>query len=137
MRFFMGIKYNKDGENRAVMEDLMARLNRAGHYVDSISTNSIEGPPLSEEATAKLMQSSFNKIDNSDALIIEFSRRGVGLGIEAGYAYAVGKPVYIIAESNSHIPKTMRSIASEILYYDNVEDLMEYPIFRESLAKIG
>lgn len=128
MRFFIGIKYDKSGDNRFFVEQLMEELVNRGHSIEVLSTNSVAGP-TSEEGTAELMQSSFSRIDESDALIIEFSRKGVGLGIEAGYAYAIGKPVYVIAFSDSTIPKTLSSIATEIVYYKNLDELLSHPIF--------
>lgn len=128
MRFFIGIKYDKSGNNRSFIEQLMSELVKKGHSIEVLSTNNIEGP-VTEESTAELMQNSFSRIDESDALIIEFSRRGVGLGIEAGYAYAVGKPVYVIASGDSTIPKTLCSIATEIVYYKTVDELLSHPIF--------
>lgn len=130
MRFFIGIKYDKSGDNRAFIEELMRELMGKGHTVEALSTNSVEGP-TSEESTAELMQNSFSRIDESDALIIEFSRKGVGLGIEAGYAYAIGKSVYVIASVDSTIPKTLRSIATEIVFYKTVDELVSHPIFKE------
>lgn len=130
MRFFIGIKYDKSGNNRTFVEQLMSELVKKGHSIEALPTNNSEGP-ATEESTALLMQNSFSKIDESDALIIEFSRKGVGLGIEAGYAYAIGKPVYIIASDDSTIPKTLRSISTEIIFYKNVEELLSHQIFSE------
>ncbi len=51
------------------------------------------------------------------------TEKGVGLGIEAGYAYAKGIPIITIAERGSDISETLKGISKEIFFYDNIEDL--------------
>lgn len=71
----------------------------------------------------KLMQITFQAIEKSDFVLIEFSEKGVGLGIEAGYAYAKGKPVITIAEKGSGISNTLRGISAKVIEYKNIKEL--------------
>jgi nucleoside 2-deoxyribosyltransferase len=58
-----------------------------------------------------------------DIHIIEFSEKGTGLGIEAGYAFAKGKPIIVIAHEGSEISDTLKGIAKEIISYKTPEKL--------------
>jgi nucleoside 2-deoxyribosyltransferase len=71
-----------------------------------------------------LMAETFEEINASDIVVIEFSEKGVGLGIEAGYAAAKGKPVWVIAKTGSEISNTIAGIAEKIVFYDKPEDLI-------------
>jgi hypothetical protein len=51
-------------------------------------TRDIEGWGERPLAAPALMQHTFAAIAESDLVIVELSEKGVGLGIEAGYAYA-------------------------------------------------
>ncbi|HEX9925880.1 MAG TPA: hypothetical protein VGD99_24705 [Anaerolineae bacterium] len=48
------------------------------------------------------MARSFVEIDSSEVVVIELSAKGVGLGIEAGYAYARRIPIVTIARTGSN-----------------------------------
>lgn len=60
-----------------------------------------------------------------DCNIIEFSEKGVGLGMNGGFCYAKGKPIYVIAKTSSDISTTMANVATKIIFYDKPEDLIE------------
>ena len=51
--------------------------------------------------------------------------KGVGLGIEIGYAYAKGIPIIVIAKRGSEISSTLQGIARETFFYDRPEELTE------------
>lgn len=69
------------------------------------------------------MTLTFREIEKSDFLLIELSEKGVGLGIEVGYAYAKGAPIIIIAKTGSDISTTMQGVAKKVIFYDNIEEL--------------
>ncbi|MCB0411926.1 MAG: hypothetical protein KDD22_05330 [Bdellovibrionales bacterium] len=71
----------------------------------------------------ELMQKTFAQIDQSDIALIEFSEKGVGLGIEAGYAFSKGIPVHVIAKAGTDISSTMRGIATKIVHYENFSEI--------------
>jgi len=61
----------------------------------------------------ELMESAFKEIDSCNIVVVDISEKGVGLGIESGYAYAKGIPVFIIAKKGSEISNTMVGISEE------------------------
>ena len=73
------------------------------------------------------MKLTFEKIDSCDLVIIDLTEKGVGLGIEAGYAYAKETPIITIAKSGSDISETLVGISKKIFFYKNIEDI-EIPL---------
>ena len=72
----------------------------------------------------ELMELTFKEIEKSDILIADITEKGVGIGIEAGYAFAKRKPVIVIAKEGSDIPNTLRGIAKKVVFYKKAEDLI-------------
>jgi hypothetical protein len=56
-------------------------------------------------------------------IVIELSEKGVGLGIEAGYAFAKGIPIITIARTGSDISETLRGISQDIFFYESYTQL--------------
>jgi nucleoside 2-deoxyribosyltransferase len=71
----------------------------------------------------ELMQISFETIRQCQFVLIEFSEKGVGIGIEAGYAFALNIPVYVIHPPWVEVSETLKGIAAAIIAYDSVATL--------------
>ncbi|MEM7129012.1 MAG: hypothetical protein AAF702_21950 [Chloroflexota bacterium] len=71
----------------------------------------------------ELMKRTFEIIDLCDICLIDLSEKGVGLGIEAGYAFAQGKPIYTIAKTGSDISTTLAGISTAVYHYQGMDDL--------------
>ena len=56
-------------------------------------------------------------------LLLEFSEKGVGLGIEAGYAYSKNKPIIVLAKEGSDISTTIKGISNEVIIYKNINEI--------------
>ena len=65
-----------------------------------------------------LMQRTFDEIEACDLLLVEFSEKGVGLGIEAGYAAARGRPVVVLAPEGVEISTTLQGISRRVIRYE-------------------
>ncbi len=74
----------------------------------------------------ELMQITFKEIAASDVLVVESSVRGVGLGIEAGYAFARGVPILVVARSGAVISSTLSGIASAQAHYSSDTELEQF-----------
>ena len=70
-------------------------------------------------------EKTFQIIDDSDVVIIDLSEKGVGLGIEAGYAYSRGIPVIAIA-NKPNISTTLLGISKYNCVYTGREDLVNF-----------
>ena len=122
MKTYLGIKYHPDNRNRAVIEGLSEVLAGCG-FTSACVARDLERWGTEHFSPHDLMQETFKLVDGCDLVVIELSEKGVGLGIEAGYAYAKGIPVLTVAKRGSDISATLRGISREVVFYEDFEDL--------------
>ncbi|AFL99323.1 MULTISPECIES: nucleoside 2-deoxyribosyltransferase [Desulfitobacterium] len=122
MKAYIGIKYHHDCRNRVIIEKISSILEGAG-YETSCIIRDIEKWGSVTVTPNELMEITFKEIDSSNVVVIDVTEKGVGLGIESGYAYAKGIPVYIIAKKGSEISNTMLGISKKVLIYEQLEDI--------------
>jgi len=136
MKAYIAIKFHPDARNRDKIEKISQILKKSG--IDtSCMIRDKENWGKRKFTTKKLMQMTFKEIDKSDFIIIDLTEKGVGLGIESGYAYATKKPIIVIAEKESDISSTLAGIASEVLLYDKIEDIYKLKILKHGKVKIS
>jgi nucleoside 2-deoxyribosyltransferase len=122
MKAYISIKYRADNSNKDCIENISAALEQSGFETVCIARD-IEkwrGVQLSPE---ELMQRTFAEIDSSDLLVVDLTEKGVGLGIEAGYAYAKQIPIVVIAKKGSDVSTTLQGISQKLFLYEKFEDL--------------
>ena len=122
MRAYLGIKYHKYYRNRKIFEKISMILEENQYETCCIVKDCDSGKEFCSSPT-DLMKETFKRIDSCDLVVIEFSEKGVGLGIEAGYAFAMGIPVITIARMGSEISETLEGISKRIIFYDSLDDL--------------
>ena len=76
-----------------------------------------------ETEEKKMMQTAFQKIDNSDFLIADLTHQSIGVGIELGYAHAQQIPVLYIRKKGSKLSTTAAGSADFIMTYKNADDM--------------
>ena len=59
-------------------------------------------------------------------MVVDLTEKGVGLGIEAGYAYAKKTPIVVIAKRGSDISTTLQGISQKQFLYEKFEDLVHF-----------
>ncbi|MDP6293441.1 MAG: nucleoside 2-deoxyribosyltransferase [Candidatus Woesearchaeota archaeon] len=123
MKAYLAVKFHED-RNKALIEGLSEALNKAG-ITTTVMVRDHEKWGEVKFSPNELMKLAFSIIDRSDMVMVEFSEKGVGLGIEAGYAHAKNIPVIVIAKENSEISNTLRGIAKEVIFYETPEELTE------------
>ena len=123
---FFALKFHDGDEDRAKVEAIEAALNKAGIEI-TLMARDVEkwGNANIPDGKTLMKDYAFPAMLQCDCNIIEFSEKGVGLGMNGGFCYAAGKPIYVIAKTNSDISTTMANIATEIIFYDKPEDLVE------------
>ena len=123
---FFALKFHDGDEDRQKVEEIEAALNKAGIEI-TLMARDVEKWGNADIPTGKTLMKdyAFPAMLQCDCNIIEFSEKGVGLGMNGGFCYAKGKPIYVIAKTNSDISTTMANIATEIIFYDKPEDLIE------------
>lgn len=121
---YLAVKFYEDCRNRKLIEQISESLHKAGFESlvlirDFEKWGKVKFPPK------KLMKLAFAQIDKSDLVVIEFSEKGIGLGIEAGYAYSKNIPIIVIAKKDSDISTTLRGVAKKIIFYDDPKELIQ------------
>lgn len=127
---YLGIKFYADQRNRPLIEMITTALIKTGWTTQVIVRDLEEWGAVQFEPQA-LMARTFAVIEASDIAIIDLTEKGVGLGIEAGYAFAKGIPIITIAREGADISTTLRGISQEVCLYRNESDLVTF--FRERL----
>jgi len=124
MKAYLGIKYHADHRNRDQINFLSSLIEEFDYSVTCI-TRDIEAWGKVSFTPDELMEQTFQIIDDSDVVIIDLSEKGVGLGIEAGYAYSKGKPVITIS-NKPDISTTLLGISNCNCVYTGREDLVNF-----------
>ncbi len=119
---YIALKYYRDNRNRAIVQAIETGLNLKNFY----GSNMLRDFELYKNITytaPELMRVTFSEIDKSDFVIIDFSEKGVGLGIEAGYAVARGKPIIVLARKGCDISTTLAGIATIVNFYSDESEI--------------
>ena len=80
---------------------------------------------FSANEETEMMQKAMEDVEKSAILIAEVSEKGIGIGIEVGYAKAKNIPVIYVRNSSSEHSTTVSGIADFKIIYENVIDLEE------------
>ncbi len=73
----------------------------------------------------EMMRVACQEISDSEMLVAELSSKAIGVGIEVGYAKALGKRIVYLRRKDAEYSKTIGGLADESIEYDNVDDLKE------------
>lgn len=73
----------------------------------------------------QMMQQALADIDRCELLIAETSEKAIGIGIEAGYAKAKGKPVIYIRQKEAEHSTTVSGISDFQIIYQDPADLQK------------
>ena len=125
MKAYIAIKYYANLENKELIEKISNAL-KINKIKSCCIIRDIEKWGRKTFSVEELMNMSFKEIEKSDFIIVDLSEKGVGLGIEAGYAYAKGVPIITIAKQGSDISNTLKGISKEIYFYEESSDLVNY-----------
>ena len=122
MKAFLSIKYHPDSSNRARIEGLTQALLRAG--IESVCiARDVEHWGHVPHAPDELMRRTFIEMDACQLVVVDLAEKGVGVGIEAGYAHARGIPIIVIAPAGSDISATLSGIARSVFFYTDFGEL--------------
>ena len=122
MLVFISIKYHPDQRNRGLIESLSEAITSLGWETVCV-VRDIEDWGATSFKPPVLMQKTFDAIHSSDLVVVELSEKGVGVGIEAGYTHALGKPVVVVAPKGVDISATLQGIASQVLFYEEIVEV--------------
>ncbi|GEM_PF-332807 len=124
MKIYLAIKYHADHSNRAAIEAIAAVMAAQGHETCCVARDVEQWGAVILAADA-LMQHSFAAIHAADVVLVDLTEKGVGVGIEAGYAHANGIPVMTIAPVGADVLETLRGISTQLFFYTVYADLAQ------------
>jgi nucleoside 2-deoxyribosyltransferase len=122
MKIFVAFKFKEDYSDKTFVESVCGALEKSG-LETIVMVRDFEKWGEVVFTPGELMRLTFEAIDSCDIHLVEFSEKGVGLGIEAGYAYAKGKLVIVVAKEGSEISTTIKGIAKQVLFYKDVSEI--------------
>lgn len=122
MRAYIAIKHHIDNRNREHIHKISITLEKFGWETICVTRDLEKWGQLKFDSFT-LMRKAFHEIDKSDLIVIDLTEKGVGIGIEAGYAFAKGKSILTIAKTGSHISTTLQGISQTVLFYSSLDDV--------------
>lgn len=122
MKAYIGIKFHQDYRNKDLVDSISLALENQEYQTICVVRDNEKGGQVQLSAE-ELMRVTFEKIDECSLMVIDITEKGVGLGIEAGYAYSKNIPIITIAKRGSDIPKTLSGISKSVLFYDNEDEI--------------
>lgn len=73
----------------------------------------------------EMMRIAFEDIQNCDLLIVEVSKKAIGVGVEVGYAKALNKPIIYLRRSSSTYSTTVGGAADYAIEYEDAIQLQQ------------
>ena len=124
MKMFVTATFKTD-ENKQDIELLCSVVRGAG-YEDFCFIRDIERYKKIFSDDHQLMDRAKLELLKCDALLIDVTLgAGGGRAIEAGMAFAHDKPVIVIAQTGTSISVPITGIASTIIEYADIDDVLE------------
>ena len=121
MQAYISISFSKKNELEKEVQAIKNALGKFGIsgfvFVDEYQ--------FSAKEEKEMMQKAMEDVEKSAILIAEVSEKGIGIGIEVGYAKAKNIPVIYVRNSSSEHSTTVSGIADFKIIYENEIDLEE------------
>lgn len=122
MNAYLSAKFEGD-DNEEVVEQLITAAERAGFTVSC--TNRDYDDYGRKDSSEPLTDFMFEGIERSNIVLLEITDRGVGQGVEAGYAAANQVPIALLVTNDADVSPTLRDVATHIIEYHGFEDLTQ------------
>jgi 2'-deoxynucleoside 5'-phosphate N-hydrolase len=124
-RAYLAVKFHADQANRAHIENLLQALEQAGNETVCVVRDLEHWGEIAFDAP-DLMRRTFELMESCDWVVIDLAEKGVGVGIEAGYAYAHSLPVLAVAPAGLDISTTLQGIANAVYSYADYAALADF-----------
>ena len=119
---YFGIKYHPDNRNKGVIEEFERCFSKHG-FKSFCVVRDMELWGEASVSAKEIMQETFAKIDSSDLVVLDVSEKGVGLGIEAGYAKAKGKELIVTVRKGMEVSTTISGTADRVIDYETISGI--------------
>ena len=120
MKIFLGASgpYDKDR-----IENIRNVLKEFGTVF--VGPADVDNYKTSKMKASEFMKSVFEEIKKADECIFYYNSKSTGMGIEAGYAKALGKKVIVLLPEKTSISESLEGISDKIVTFKKVEELKE------------
>lgn len=119
MKAYIAVSYSK----RKLVDKEIALIIETLNTFDISSFVFVDNYKFDISQEKQMMLQAMTDIENCDILIAETSEKGIGIGIEVGFAKAKGKIVIYVRHQNAEHSTTVSGISDFQIVYSNSEDL--------------
>lgn len=119
MKAYIAVSYSK----RKLVDKEIALIIETLNTFDISSFVFVDNYKFDISQEKQMMLQAMTDIENCDILIAETSEKGIGIGIEVGFAKAKGKIVIYVRHQNAEHSTTVSGISDFQIVYNNSEDL--------------
>jgi nucleoside 2-deoxyribosyltransferase len=116
---FVSISFQHQDELTGELAAISETLDAAGFRV-CVFVQVYSFTPDQQQA---MMTATQAELRRADLLVAEVSHKVIGVGIEIGYAAALGKPIIYLRHSSAEPSTTVGGLAAASIVYENVDDL--------------
>jgi nucleoside 2-deoxyribosyltransferase len=120
MKIFLGASGPYDKER---IENIRSILQEFGSVFAGPAD--IDNYKASKMKASDFMKAVFEEIKKSDECIFYYNSKSTGMGIEAGYAKALGKKVIVLLPDRVTLSESLDAISDTIVTFKKVEELKE------------
>jgi len=121
MKAYISISYQRRRSLNTAITAIMSVLEE--HHVESFVF--VDHYKFEESQEEEMMRSALEELEQCDLLIAETSHKGIGIGIEAGYAKAKNKPVVYLRHKEAEHSTTLSGASDHRVIYKNTDDLQQ------------
>ena len=121
MKAYISISYQRRRSLNTAITAIMSVLEE--HHVESFVF--VDHYKFEETQEEEMMRSALEELEQCDLLIAETSHKGIGIGIEAGYAKAKNKPVVYLRHKEAEHSTTLSGASDHRVIYKNTDDLQQ------------
>ncbi len=121
MKAYISLSFDK----RSSLSQVITVINNCLDSVNITPLVFVDKYKFAADEEKEMMAAAMQEIDSCDFLIAETSVKGIGIGVEAGYAKAKNKPVIYVRHQEAGHSTTVAGISDYQVIYTSIADLGE------------
>jgi 2'-deoxynucleoside 5'-phosphate N-hydrolase len=121
MKAYISISYQRRRSLNTAITAIMSVLE--DHHIEPYVF--VDHFKFDESQEEEMMRMALAELEKCDILIAETSHKGIGIGIEAGYAKAKNKPVIYLRHKEAEHSTTLSGLSDHRIIYRSAEDLQQ------------
>ena len=106
--------------NQSYNQHLCTRLESAGFHCF------LPQRDVNPSCGANVFLQNTQAIKEADVVLTVVKNENVNLGVEAGFAFAIDKPIIILCDKQSHLPSMLLGVGRQIFRVAELEDIEDY-----------